>query len=65
MSDAIAVFEEALELAPESTLILNSLGFAYLEINQPQKALPLLRRSLAIEPNQPELLSLLQPAPSQ
>ena len=65
MPDAINVFEEALQLGPESTLLLNSLGFAYLETNQPQKALPLLLRSLAIEPNQPELLSLLQQAPSQ
>jgi tetratricopeptide (TPR) repeat protein len=57
MEEAIPLFERALELSPESTLILNSLGFAYVESGQSSKGLELLRRSLELQPDQSELKS--------
>jgi predicted Zn-dependent protease len=59
MEEAIPFFEKALELSPDSTLVLNSLGFAYVEVGNSGRGLDLLRRSLSLNPGQPEILRLL------
>jgi predicted Zn-dependent protease len=59
MEEAIPFFEKALELSPDSTLVLNSLGFALVEAGNEARGLDLLRRSLSLNPAQPELVSLL------
>lgn len=43
-------FLEAARLAPDNPLALTNLAAVYLQTNQPLKAIPLLRRSLAIRP---------------
>jgi Flp pilus assembly protein TadD len=57
--EAIGLFEKALVLSPDSTLVLNSLGFAYVEAGNRVRGLDLLRRSLSLNPAQPELVSFL------
>jgi len=59
MEEAILLFEKALELSPDSTLVLNSLGFAYVEAGQTSRGQALLKRSLQIQPEQLELRSIL------
>jgi Flp pilus assembly protein TadD len=59
LDQAIPIFERALALSPDSTLILNSLGFAYLEAGETAKGEALLKRSLEIRSDQPELRSVM------
>jgi arylsulfatase A-like enzyme/predicted Zn-dependent protease len=62
---AIQTFEKALDLAPESPLILTSLGIAYLQSNAEEKGIELLKRSLELDPNQPQISSYLSRYGSQ
>jgi Tfp pilus assembly protein PilF len=46
-------------LSPSSTLVLNNVGYAYLEAGRSSEAAELFRRSLSLDPDQPELRRFL------
>ncbi len=54
------VYLERLMAEATETSVLNMAGECYVNLNQPQRALPLLRRSLEIDPNQPAVKALLE-----
>jgi Tfp pilus assembly protein PilF len=60
-SGALADFREATRLAPDSALGHASSGLARLCLNDRQAAMGDFRRSLEIDPDQPELLKHVQP----
>lgn len=57
--DAVQILEEADKANPDNHVILRDLGMAYLKINRP-KAVAILRRSLQVNPNQPQIARLVQ-----
>ncbi|MDH7513323.1 MAG: GWxTD domain-containing protein [Clostridiales bacterium] len=54
------VYLEKLMAEATETSVLNLAGECYVNLNQPARALPLLRRSLEIDPNQPAVKALLE-----
>ncbi len=58
---AVAVLEKLMVEATEAS-VLSLAGECYIRLGQPGKALPLLRKSLDIEPDQPAVKDLLQNA---
>ncbi|MEW5902167.1 MAG: CDC27 family protein, partial [Acidobacteriota bacterium] len=58
---ALVYLEKLLAEATEVS-VLNLAGECYLNLNQPERALPLLQKSLAIDPNQPGIKALLDKA---
>ncbi|MEE4637392.1 MAG: tetratricopeptide repeat protein [Wenzhouxiangella sp.] len=57
-SEAYRLIRRALELAPEEPAILDSMGWVYFRLGQPETALPYLERAAAGEDN-PEILAHL------
>ncbi len=58
-STALVYLERLMAEATE-TSVLNLAGECYFNLNQPERALPLLRRSLEIDPNQPTVKALVE-----
>jgi len=56
---ALAILEELLSSATEVS-VLNLAGECYLNLNQPERALPLLEKSLQLAPDQPAIKTLLE-----
>jgi tetratricopeptide (TPR) repeat protein len=60
-ASAVAILEKLMTEATE-TSVLNLAGECYLHLGQPEKALPLLRKSLDMDPGQPAVKDLVQKA---
>ena len=58
-ADALPYFERALEAGPPSTMALNGLGLARLAVGDAAGAETVFRKSLRLDPNQPEIASAL------
>ncbi len=58
--EALPFFEQAEKVGPASVGLLNALSRAYREVGDIPKAVSTIRRSLAINPNQPEQRNLLK-----
>ncbi len=56
-TSAVAILEKLMAEATEAS-VLNLAGECYLRLGQPEKALPLLRKSLDIDPDQPAVKDL-------
>ena len=59
LTAALAKFEAAVEQAPQSAAGWSALGFARLQLGQNAAAREALQRSLALDPNQPQIRALL------
>ncbi len=57
---ATAVFEEGRKISPDVPGLYNAMAFAYQANGQAEKAVELLRRSLEMNPSQPEAVELLK-----
>ena len=60
-TSAVAILEKLMAEATEAS-VLNLAGECYLRLGQPEKALPLLRKSLDIDPDQPAVKDLVRNA---
>ncbi len=56
-ASALVYLEKLMEMATELS-VLNLAAECYINLNQPEKALPLLQKSLELEPNQPSIKEL-------
>jgi tetratricopeptide (TPR) repeat protein len=53
-SDAMRYFEKARELRPNNPAVLEALGRAWMQMNQPEKAVALFEQSVKLDENRPE-----------
>ena len=60
-TSAVAILEKLMAEATEAS-VLNLAGECYLRLGQPEKGLPLLRKSLEIDPDQPAVKDLVRNA---
>jgi Tfp pilus assembly protein PilF len=58
-AEAVPYFESAIEAGGPTTVALNGLGFARLEAGDAAGGMAVLRRSLALEPRQPQVAAAL------
>lgn len=59
IATALGYIGKALELSPNEGHIMDSQGWAYFKLNQPEKALPILTRANRLEPEEPTILEHL------
>ena len=58
-ADALPYFERAIEAGPPSTMALNGLGLTCLAVGETARAEAAFRKSLRLDPNQPEIATAL------
>ncbi|MDP2828931.1 MAG: tetratricopeptide repeat protein [Sulfuricellaceae bacterium] len=51
LEEALALIEKAVELSPDDPFIVDSLGWVYYRLGQPEKAAALLRKALILRPD--------------
>ena len=62
LADAIATYEEAVAVVPESSFVLLRLGQAYLDASKPEKALEMGLRAEKASPDEPDVHGLIAQA---
>jgi Flp pilus assembly protein TadD len=64
-AEAAAALEQVLDRVGDRADVLNALGEAYSRLNDRKRASAALRRSLALDPNQPSVRSAIQKLDNQ